>query len=162
MDTVAVISRKRTVMTIIADAIVTAAVGRSLRVAIACTDYDEIAFAGQLTQDLRARGRPCRCLQMEPPSAVNAGSTSRSQPDNLIAAVIVGGWSGPEELGLCRVDIQLQGPALGAMPRTSSPYLERDQGSCCDADDGRRANIVGEQFPEGPTIRHLRLHSTLG
>ena len=92
---------------------------------------------------------------METTSALNAGSTSRPDPDNLIVAVIVSAGPSPEESDLCRIDIHLRRPVLGAVPGTSSPHLEPDQGRCCAASDGRRADIVVEHLPEGPTIRHL-------
>lgn len=132
MDTLAVIARRRAVMTTIADAIVAAAAGRSLRVAVGCTHHDEIPFADQLTQALYARGRPCRCLPMEPAKALRA--------ENVIVAVIVSGGPSPEESGLCRVDIQLRRPGL------------------CADDVGCRADIVVEYLPEGPVIRHLAAH----
>jgi len=140
MDTLAAIVRQRTVMTAIADVIVAAAAGKSLRVAIACTNTDVIAFADHLTQALHARGRPCRCLPPKP--MITATSSVHSQDNSPLVAVIVGGVPSPDETDLCHIDIQLHARAQLA-GAGSSPH-------------GRLPDIVVDYLdPNGPTIRHI-------
>src|SRR5436305_10431731 len=62
MDSLAGIGRQQNLVRTIAEAIVAAAAGRSLRVAVGWSNPDEVGFADQLTQALLARGLPCRRL----------------------------------------------------------------------------------------------------
>src|SRR5437016_14488145 len=104
MESLATIARRRTVMTTIADLIVAAAAGKTLRVAVGCTHPDDIGFADLLTQALHARGRPCRCL----PSSIQAvrcdGSTPAGSPT---VTVITSGSPGGDDTDLCRIDIEV-------------------------------------------------------
>lgn len=49
------LARERATLAAVADAIVAAAVGKGLHVAVACPD-SQVAFAGHLTRALHARG----------------------------------------------------------------------------------------------------------
>src|SRR5436190_22584272 len=103
MDTLAAVARRRAVMTTIADLIVAAAAGRTLRVAVGCTHPDITGFVDQLTQALHARGRPCRCQPSSPEAVRRDGSAPAGSPT---VAVITSGLPGADDTDLCRINIE--------------------------------------------------------
>ena len=149
MDTPATLARRRAVMTKVADLVVAAAAGKTLRVAVECAHPDETGFADQLTQALHARGRPCRCLPPNPDLAPAYGSTPDDAPT---VTVITGGPpAGADDTDLCRIDIELYTPAPAepAHPRTD----ERERSL-----PGQHAPdiVIDLLSPDGPTIRHIQ------
>jgi hypothetical protein len=147
MNDLARMARHRAVMTTIADVIVAAAVGRSLRVAVGSTHPDELVFADHLTQALIARGRPCRCLPAPTP-ALAAGSGRHRLPDGPNIAVLLGGATSRAESAPCRVDIRLRS-SVPVAPVSASPHLPT-------AGEGHSPDIVVDYLnPDGPTIRYM-------
>lgn len=140
MDALATIARQRTVIATIADVVVAAAVGKSLRVAVGWSNPDEAAFADQLTRALLARGMPCRCLRAKSNPAGSHGCTA---DNTLMVAVITSGTAGADESDLCRINIQLQTPTRSAASGDA-------------VDDGHWADIVVDYLdPGGPTISRI-------
>jgi hypothetical protein len=137
MDSLPTVARQRAVMTTIADVIVAAAAGKSLRVAVAGTHPDEITFADQLTGALHARGRPCRCL---PPK---------------LGPAITSGAPGPGETDLCRVDIRLDIPAPPTGSNVPTHAQPEGHGPCDVGDDNQPDIVVDYRDPAGPVIRHI-------
>ena len=129
MDSLATITRQRTVIATIADAIVTAAAGKRLRVAVGWNSPDEDPFADQLTRALLARGLPCRCVQSKP----GTGAT---------VAVITSGAAEGTDADMCRIDIQLHTPTGDAWSDSFPP-------------DHRPDIVLDYLDPDGPTIRHI-------
>jgi hypothetical protein len=155
MDTTAITTRQRAVIATIADLIVAAAAGRTLRVAVGCTRPDETVFADQLTQALRARGRPGHCRTAKPKPVTTDGYTcAYSDADGPSVAVITSGTPGPDETDLCRVNIQLSTPNRVTAPvaRAHSAADGQDPGSVGDQEPDI---IVDYLDPGGPAIRHL-------
>ncbi|OLB78743.1 MAG: hypothetical protein AUI14_12320 [Actinobacteria bacterium 13_2_20CM_2_71_6] len=155
MDTLATIARQRTFMTTIADAIVAAAAGKSLRVAIGWSSPDETAFADQLTRALLARGLPCRCQSLKSNSAGPDSSAGGLRGGSTMLAVITSGAVGPDETELCRINIQLRTPMRYAGSAGPVPDDE-PEGQSRYAGDGCRPDILIDYLdPDGPTIRHI-------
>src|SRR5437016_3044807 len=137
-NSLAAIARQRSVMATIADAIMAAAVGKSLRVAVGWSTPDETAFAGQLTRALLARGLPCRCL----PAQANATCLADPPGNTPMVAVITSGAAGLDESDLCRIDIHLHTPVRPAAADLSAPGGEPDRPSRYTADHGHWPDIV--------------------
>jgi hypothetical protein len=153
MDTLATIARHRTVMATIADVIVAAAAGKSLRVAIGYTDPDETAFAEHLTHALHARGRPCRCL---PPQPNPLTASDCTPPNSPILTVITSATPSPHDSDLCRIDIQLRAVTQPAGSGRSPHRREPDRQGPSTIDDDHQPDIIVDYLdPDGPTIRHL-------
>jgi hypothetical protein len=157
MENLAAIARERAVMTTIADVIVAAAAGKSLRVAVGCADSDESAFADHLTRALHARGRPCRCLSPRPSPAAAAGSTPVHRPGSgPTITVITSGAPGPDETELCRIDIQLHTPTPAVESESPSGRPEPDAYAGRSAGDDHEPDIVVDYHESvGPAIRHI-------
>jgi hypothetical protein len=136
------VARQRAVLTTVADAIVAAAAGRCLRVAVEYTDAEQATFVALLMRALYARGRPCHHLPPTP-RAAHAGDTT--------VAVITSAAPDPDEdagdSDVCRIDIQLRAPARPA---------GTDPGPAADGGDDHRPDIVID-YPAaaGPTIGHM-------
>lgn len=154
MQTSANTARQRTVMATIADLIVTAAAGKALRVAVGYASPDQTAFAEQLTSALHARGRSCHRLAAKPScTVVDACTSTDSQAGDATVAVITSGARGTDETEVCRVNIQLYGPAqLDASNASGHEPDGRGPGT----GSGQGVDIVVDYHdPGGPTIRHL-------
>jgi hypothetical protein len=156
MDTLATIKRQRAVMATIADLIVQAGDGKSLRVAVASTHRDEAAFADHLTQALHARGRDCRCQTTRPARAAsNDPGSDGVATAVLTVAVITSIMADSDDSEVCRVDIQVNG--------VGEPGPAGLGGHLDSADPDARAwdafgvpDIVVDYLrPDGPVIRHL-------
>jgi hypothetical protein len=149
MDTLASTASQRAVMATIADLIVAAATGKTLRVAVGCTHPDETAFVEHLTRALHARGRPCHCLAPKP-DPIATGYPPAGGPT---VAVITSGAPGPDENDLCRINIRLHTPS----PVTASVASHRKPtGQDLHAVGGDEPDIVVDYLePGGPTLRHI-------
>jgi hypothetical protein len=124
MDMFVTSAEQPAVVDTLADQIVAAATGRTLRVAIACTRPDDVAFAHELGRALRLRGRRCRYL----PPIHHSGDRSIPNEREVVGrpiAVIISGVHGPEENDLCRINIQLHAPGR---PGPVTPGRERVSG----------------------------------
>jgi hypothetical protein len=152
MDTLARIARRRAVMTTVADLIVAAAAGKTLRVAVGCTHPDETGFADKLTQALHARGRPCRCLPCNPGPVADDGSTPAGRPT---MAVITSGSPAADDTDLCRIDIEVHTPVPVSDPPDSAQPKADGQSRSTRA---RHAPdiVIDDLSPDGPTIRHIQ------
>lgn len=153
MNVVTATTGQKTVMATIADLIVTAGTGRTLRVAVGCTRPDQTTFAHQLTEALHARGRPSHCRTAKP-KPITTGQYARAGSDSAMIAVITSEPPNAEDTDVYRVNIQLSTPKRVAPPAAS---LERGT-------DGQRRDSAGRQEPDiivdyldpgGPAIRHL-------
>jgi hypothetical protein len=155
MDTITTAARQRAVMATIADLIVAAAAGRTLRVAVGRTHPDETAFADQLTQALHARGRPSHCLTAKPkPVTTDRYTRARSDADGLTVAVITSGTPDPDETELCRINIQLYTPNR-VTPPAPSTHMGAD-GQHRGSVGGRQPDIIVDYLDHGgAAIRHL-------
>jgi hypothetical protein len=132
------VARERALMSTVADAIVAAATGKGLRVAVGCADPAETVFADQLTRALVARGRACRCVSAKRPAATE-GTVPIDQAVRTVA-VITSGPVGSGDTDLCRIDIQVN----------TDP-------SDRAAEDGCQPDIVVDyRHPNGPMIRYIR------
>jgi len=155
MSMITATAGQKAVMATIADLIVTAAAGQTLRVAVGCTCPDETTFAHQLTEALHARGRPGHC-RMAKPKPMTTGPSTRadSAGDSHMIAVITSGALDTDETDVCRVNIQLCTPTWAAPPAASrtgeADYEHRDRAGRQQADI-----IVDYLDPSGPAIRHL-------
>jgi hypothetical protein len=154
MDSLLTVARRRAVMTTIADVIVAAAAGKSLRVAVGGPHPDETTFADHLTRALHARGRPCHCLPPKPRPATAGGRTPHSQATSPIVAVITSAAPSPDETDLCRIDIRLDTPA---QPTGSDAptHVQPDGHGPCPVDDHPPDIVVDYHDPAGPVIRHI-------
>lgn len=155
MDATTTTARQRAVLATIADLIVAAAVGQTLRVAVGCARPDETDFADQLTEALHARGRPGHCLTAKSRPVTNAGYTpARGDADGPTVAVITSRTPDADETDVCRINIQLCAPNRD-IPPPASAYR--------GADGQHRGSVVGEEpdiivdylDPGGAAIRHL-------
>jgi hypothetical protein len=155
MDSLPTVARQRAVMTTLADVIVAAAAGKSLRVAVAGTHPDEITFADQLTGALHARGRPCRCLPPKPGPATADDRPPHNQTSSPNVAVITSGAPGPDETDLCRVDIRLDIPAPPTGSNVPTHAQPEGHGPCDVGDDNQPDIVVDYRDPAGPVIRHI-------
>jgi hypothetical protein len=154
MDTITTAARRRAVMATIADLIVAAATGRTLRVAVGCTHPDETAFADQLTQALHTRGRPGHCLTATPkPVTTDGYPRTHSDTDGPTVAVITSGTPNPDETDLCRINIQLYTPNRVAPPAAARRGAD---GQHRDSLGGLEPDIIVDYLdPGGAAIRHL-------
>jgi hypothetical protein len=145
-DSLAAAARQRAVMSTIADTIVAAAAGKSLRVAVGCADSDRTGFADHLTRALHARGRPCRYVTTRP-AGMSAAPT---------VTVITGGTPGADETDLCRIDIQLRVPvpdsACAGRPDVTAA---EPQAKHTTGDDKQPEIVVDYCHPDGLTICHI-------
>jgi hypothetical protein len=131
------VARQRAVMATIADMIVAAAEGKSLRVAVDCGEPNRLGFADQLTKALHARGRDCRC--QTPRLGCAPG-----QVGVVTVAVITSGVPGREDSDLCRIDIQVYRPPVHAVAIPDEPW------------DRHSPDIVVDYLdPDGPILRHV-------
>lgn len=157
MDPITATAGHRAVMATIADLIVAAATGRTLRVAVGCTRPDETTFAHQLTEALHARGRPGHCLTAKPKPITTGPSASAHRDgdgDGPMIAVITSGALDADETDVCRVNIQLSTPKRFAPP-AASPARGAD-GRHRDRAGGQEPDIIIDYLdPGGPAIRHL-------
>jgi hypothetical protein len=160
MDTLAAVARRRAVLTTVADLIVTAASGRTLRVAVECAHAYETGFVDQLAQALHARGRPCRCLPGDPDPAADDRSTPAGGP---IVSVITSGSPAADDTELCRINIEVRKPTpVGAppdsLPPDSLPPDSLSPDSAPPGTEGRHTPdlIVDDLGPDGLTIRHIQ------
>ena len=155
MDTLATTARQRAVIATIADLIVAAAAGRTLRLAVGCTRPDESAFVEHLTGALHARGRPCHRLAPKPGPITTDGYTpAHSQADTPTVAVITSGTPGPDENDLCRITIELHTPTQ-VTKSVAAAHREPD-GQDLSAVGGHEPDIIVDYVdPGGPTLRHI-------
>jgi hypothetical protein len=146
-DTLAAVARRRAVLTTVADLIVTAAAGKTLRVAVECTHADETGFVDQLAQALYARGRPCRCLPGDPDPAADGATPAGGRT----VSVITSGSTAADDTELCRINIEVRTsdslPSESALPRTEPPRT----------DERHTPDLIIEDLgPDGPRIRHIQ------
>ncbi len=156
MDAITTTARQRAVTATIADLIVTAAAGRALRVAVGCTRPDENAFADQLAEALRARGRSGRCLTARSKPVTTAGyaPADHAGADGSTVAVITSRTTDADETDVCRINIQ-----LCAANRTNPSAVSVNR----PADGQQRGSVVGQEpdiildylNPGGAAIHHL-------
>jgi hypothetical protein len=146
-DDLARIARERAVMTTIADIVVAAAVGKSLRVAVG-GGQNQIRFADQLTRALHARGRACRCLASTTPAA-HAEAAAGCQA----VVVITSGPPGPDETEQCCIHIHLHATLPGRRAANRSGPAAA-AGGHPSGDDGPDI-IVDYDHPDGAVIRHI-------
>lgn len=148
------VARERAVLATIADAMVTAAVGRGLRVAVACPDA-HLALVDHLAQALHVRGRPCRSLVSKPNPSSTAILPSHPGEAHSTVLVISSGPSGKTDDDAERVDINV---AVGAATDHGGAFSHRGpDGGHTDA--VREPDIiVAYDEPGGPSIRHMASH----
>ncbi|MEU0151558.1 hypothetical protein [Micromonospora fulviviridis] len=138
----------------IADAMVTAAVGRGLRVAVACPDA-HLALVDHLAQALHVRGRPCRSLVSKPNPSSTASLPSHPGETHSTVLVISSGPSGKADDDAERVDINV---TVGARPDHRGGVSHRGpDGGQTDADHEPDI-ILAYDEPDGPSIRHMASH----
>lgn len=144
------LARERATLATVADAIVAAAVGKGLHVAVACSD-SQVTFAGQLTRALHARGRACRCLAASPsPSTPTGLCSARHEAGDQTVMVITSGTHALSDAEVCRVSIHVT-------TETSTTTAT----SRCDTRDGQAEDHYGPDIvidyhdPAGPKIRHM-------
>lgn len=155
MDAITTTARQRAVMATVADLIVAVAAGRTLRVAIGCSRRDETAFADQLTEALRVRGRPGHCRTTNPEPVTAGGDASLpSCSDDPTVAVITSATTDADETEVVRINIQVRTsnrtvpPAATAQPGADGLH----RGSLADQEPDI---IVDYLEPGGAAIRHL-------
>jgi hypothetical protein len=154
MDTIATTARQEAVMATIADLIVAAAAGKTLRVAVGGTHPHETAFADQLAQALRSRGRPSHRRTAKPrPVSTDGYPRASGDADVPTVAVITSGTPGPDETDLCRVNIQLYRPTRVTAP--ASAHREPDGQDQGTGGHPRPDVILDDLDPGGLTIRYL-------
>lgn len=148
------VAQERAVLATIADAMVTAAVGRDLRVAVACTD-SHLALVDHLAQALHVRGRPCRSLVSKPNPSSTASLSSRPEENHSTVLVISSGPSGKTDEDVERVDINV---TVGARPDPRGGLSHQGlDGGHTDADHEPDI-ILAYDEPDGPSIRHMASH----
>lgn len=171
MDALTAIARHRQVITTVADAIVAAAAGSSLRIRVdeGCSDSTvrTPAFADHLTQALHARGRACRCLTpLHDDHPARAGQPGRHDAAGPATALLVDGLpdglSGPRDADPCRIHVRVIGSArsAGADPAAAARATARCAGSGRSAgeqpDEGEQLHIVVDYLdPDGPIVRRI-------
>jgi hypothetical protein len=155
MDTLATIARQRALIATIADAIMTAAAGKSLRVAVGWSGTEETVFADQLTRALLARGLPCRCVQSRSNPTEPGGITAVPPGGCPMVAVITSGVTDGDEGETCRIDIRLDAPTRPARSGSFPPGPGPGGPDLGAVDDHRPDIVVDYVDPDGPTIRHL-------
>jgi hypothetical protein len=154
VDSLAALARERVVMTTIADRIVAASAGRSLRVVIGATCPDESGFADHLTRALHARGRPCLCVRSTP-SPIPDGHPAPGRLTAPIVAVITSMAAGPDQTPPCQVDIRLN--CATAPAPSSGQAVDSDSAALRPGVTGDgQADIIVDTGPAGPVIRHIQ------
>lgn len=147
------VARERTVLATVADAIVASAVGKALRVAVACP-ASQLALIDHLAQALHARGRACRCLVSTPSPSRAVRLRSFGEESDSTVVLISSVAPGPTD-DVQRVSIRVTGDAAPAgrddddHQRASEPHsdAEHEPDILLDCHDGY-----------GPTIRHIAPH----
>jgi hypothetical protein len=141
-------ARERAMLATVADAIIAAAVGKGLCVAVACPD-SQVAFVGHLTRALHARGRACRCFASVPsPSDTTRLASFEDEAGDPTVMVITSGTSTLGDGEVCRVSICV----------TTGAPTTRDsrQTSGGHAHPHHEPDIVLDYHgPSGPEIRHI-------
>lgn len=150
MSDLSVVARERAALATIADAVVAAAVGRGLRVAVTCP-VSRLALVDYLAQALHARGRTCRCLPAEPgPASQDGGST---------VVVIVSGFLTEADRAVQRVNVRVTPAAIPATRRPGVGRPETDEPSAA----GEEPDIILDYGdPDGPLIRYMAPHLATG
>ncbi|WP_446217405.1 hypothetical protein [Micromonospora sp. IBHARD004] len=144
------IAREREVLSGVADAIVAAAVGRGLRVAVTCPD-SHLAFVGQLARALHARGRACRCLVSKPNPSAASSPSDHGEPESALAVITSEPFAQTDD-DVQRVNIDVIAGAPPA-PRRAVSHRQTGDGAP-DADD--QLDVVLEYHdPDGLIIRHI-------
>ncbi|MEU5789282.1 hypothetical protein ABZ754_16335 [Micromonospora purpureochromogenes] len=157
MSDVSAIARERAALTTIADAIVAASVGRGLRVALDCPNT-HLALVDYLAQALHARGRACHCLPTEPNPDDAGGLRRDRQKRGSTTVVITSGLATETDRFAQRVNIRVTAPTTEApgentgYPATGAPSEE----------SGEPHIILDYRDPDGPIIRYLASHLTIG
>jgi hypothetical protein len=156
-DALATLRRQRAVLSTVADAIVAAARGRSLRVAVHGDHRYDDAFADRLTQALLARGRDCRCPSTVRGVAPAPDRTSAEDPAGARRTiVIVCGPARPGDTDVCRIDIQVNTVTPLGGPRGVAGGLDADAGDSGQSGGNRDSDIVVDYLdPNGPIVSHL-------
>lgn len=148
------VARERAVLATIADAMVTASVGRGLRVAVACPDT-HLAVVDHLAQALHVRGRPCRSLVSKPNPSSTGSVPSRPEENRSTVLVVSSGPSGKTDDDVERVDINV---TVGA-PRDHRGDLSHQRPDEGHTDADHEPDIIlAYHEPDGPTIRHMASH----
>ncbi|MGC5020685.1 hypothetical protein [Micromonospora sp. DT47] len=146
------ISRERVVLATVADVIVAAAVGKGLRVAVACPD-SHLTVVGHLARALHARGRACRCL-VPTPTLPSVARLPLADPEasDLTVTVITGETRAPSNDESCRITIHVTTHAPTA-PTTGALHQQASDGR---PDIDPHPDIVLDYHDQsGPTIRHI-------
>lgn len=156
-DTLAAVRRQRAVLSTVADVIVAAASGKSMRVVVYGDHRHDDAFAERLTQALLARGRECRCTPtvhgFAPAADRLAAGGPAAAPDE---AMIISGPAGSGNTEVCRVDIQVDTVARPAGRRGVGGGPDGGRGDTGEPGGNRESDIVVDYVdPDGPTVRHL-------
>lgn len=145
------IARERVVLATVADVIAAAAVGKGLRVAVACPD-SQVTVIGYLARALHARGRACRCLVSRPvPASAGRLPSVDLEASDLTVMVITDGTCAPND-EVCRVNIRVTTDA----PTTAATRTPHRRASDLHPDADPHPDIVLDYHdPSGPTIRHI-------
>lgn len=146
------IARERVVLATVADVIAAAAVGKGLRVAVACPE-SQVTVIGYLARALHARGRACRCLVSRPvPASAVRLPLVDPEASDLTVMVITDGTCAPSDDEVCRVNIRVTTDA----PTTAATRTSHQQASDLHPDADPHPDIVLDYHdPSGPTIRHI-------
>ena len=160
MDTLAAVARERVVVGTIADLIVAAAAGRTLRVGVAWTQPAQAVFVELLNRALHERGRACRSVASKNhPVAGEASGRAHGTAGGPAVAVITSGMTDPDDKELCRIDIELYSHVHSAAP-VAQAWQGHDRQGIRGAGDRRPDVIVDYLDSAGPTIRHVRVGLT--
>jgi hypothetical protein len=156
-DALAAIARQRAVLATIADVIVAAAQGKSLRVTIHVDPWGDDAFADRLTQALLARGRDCRCPPTVHESAPSADHlVTPGQAGGRRTAVISCRRADHGDTDVCRIDIQVDASTRPAGPIGGADCLDPGGRETGEFGDSRAPDVIVDYLdPAGPIIRHL-------
>jgi hypothetical protein len=156
-DTLAAVRRQRAVLSTVADVIVAAASGKSMRVVVYGDHRLDDAFAERLTQALLARGRDCRCAPTVHGFAPAADRLATGGPAGAPEeAMIISGPAGSGNTEVCRVDIQVNTVARPAGRRVIEGGPDGGTGDTGErAGNGERDIVVDYVDPDGPMVRHL-------
>ncbi|SCL27216.1 hypothetical protein GA0070624_3458 [Micromonospora rhizosphaerae] len=148
------VARERAVLATIADAMVTASVGRGLRVEVACPDT-HLAVVDHLAQALHVRGRPCRSLASKPNPSSTVSLPSRPEENRSTVLVVSSGPSGTTDDDVERLDINV---TVGA-PRDHRGGLSHQRPDEGHTDADHEPDIIlAYHESDGPMIRHMASH----
>lgn len=155
-DALATIARQRAVLSTIADVIVAAAHGKSLRVAVHYDHGGGEAFADRLTQALLARGRDCHC----PPTAHGSAPVAddpgiEGQASARRTVMISGGPADPDGTDTCRIDVQVDATTRPGGPSSVEDGADPERRDSGGYDLRQPDVVVDYRHPDGPTIRHV-------